>query len=66
MALRSIAHHGWPSALALILAVVGLAMAIYLISVREPKQKRLGERWEKINDSKSRERSRDHTQPSFG
>ena len=32
---------------ALILAVVGLAMAIYLISVREPKQERLGERWEK-------------------
>jgi uncharacterized protein (DUF302 family)/uncharacterized membrane protein YidH (DUF202 family) len=36
---------------ALILAVVGLAMAIYLISVREPEQARVGERQEKAMTS---------------
>jgi putative membrane protein len=49
-----------------ILAVLGLAMAIYLVSVGEPKQAHLENSREKTNDLESGERDRNVTRPSIG
>ena len=50
---------------ALILAVGGRGLAIYLIVIREPEQEPYRERWEKIDDRKSKERIGNDTQPPF-
>ena len=50
---------------ALVLAIVGAMMAIYLVSVREPKSN-LGESRRELNDGTSGERDRHHRQPSLG
>jgi len=50
---------------ALVLAVVGAMMAIYLVSVREPKAN-LGESRRELNDGTSGERDRHDSQPSLG
>jgi len=50
---------------ALVLAVVGAMMAIYLVSVREPKAN-LGENRRELNDGTTGERDRHDSRPSLG
>jgi putative membrane protein len=59
-----------PSSLAIVvavsLAVLGVAMAIYMVSVREPRPSSLREQPGEINVYKSSERDRNDTKPSLG